>query len=320
MSYENSANHPVVTMVADKPLSIRAVLTHELKSKGIKMDKITIIRDDEPEYIVFLDEEKNLRWILGNAVPDADCQKVMMELRHLALTPVNYLDKEHYNSWVKILAHVISLISKNQSEAAREIMRRASEFLSSRAREKARVWVVESSMVASAIVMSICLVSFLSHHSISILLLLTSMGFGVVGTQFSILARLNDITVDPAAGKRVYWKDAIIRIMTGMFAAVILYVALKSQALFGFIDLASLDKLMQQEVSNFAKEGKMRDYTNELLRDKGFWVIALMSTLAGFSERFVPGFLGKLEERSLNELESQVKPASQPLSDISVSG
>ena len=138
-------------------------------------------------------------------------------------------------------------------------MRRASEFLSSRAREKARVWVVESSMVASAIVMSICLVSFLSHHSISILLLLTSMGFGVVGTQFSILARLNDITVDPAAGKRVYWKDAIIRIMTGMFAAVILYVALKSQALFGFIDLASLDKLMQQEVSNFAKEGKMRD-------------------------------------------------------------
>ena len=168
MSYESINTHPVVTMVADKPLSIRAVLTHELKSKGIKLDKITIIRDDEPEYIVFLDEEKNLRWILGNAVPDTDCQKVMMELRHLALTPVNYLDKEHYNSWVKILAHVISLISKNQSEAAREIMRRASEFLSSRAREKARVWVVESSMVASAIVMSICLVSFLSHHSISI--------------------------------------------------------------------------------------------------------------------------------------------------------
>lgn len=311
MSYESINNHPVVTMVADKPLSIRAVLTHELKAKGIKLDKITIIRDDEPEYIVFLDEEKNLRWILGNAVPDADCQKVMMELRHLALTPVNYLDKEHYNSWVKILAHVISLVSKNQSEAAREIMRRASEFLSSRAREKARVWVVESSMVASAIVISICLVSFLSHHSISILLLLTSMGFGVVGTQFSILARLNDIAIDPAAGKRVYWKDAIIRIMTGMFAAIILYVALKSQALFGFINLESLDELMKNEVSDV-------NYTNALLREKGFWVIALMSTLAGFSERFVPGFLSKLEERSLNELESHVKSASQSFGDEGV--
>ena len=35
-----------------------------------------------------------------------------------------------------------------------------------------------------------------------------------------------------------------------------------------------------------------------LLTDKHFWIVGVMAILAGFSERFVPSFLSKMEERT----------------------
>ncbi len=200
-------------------------------SRLAQQGKIEIIREqDDPEYIVYIDDNNNLRWLFGKKISGCESKRAMMEVRHSAATPVKYLKHEHYDSWTKMLAHAISLIAEGQAKFAMEIITRANRFVRVRAKEKARVWVVESSILVSVFFFIACLIGFILTfgENISISVLLAAMGFGVIGAQFSILTRLDNMDIDPSAGRAVYSKDGFIRIMTGMFAAIIAYVALKS--------------------------------------------------------------------------------------------
>ncbi len=123
---------------------------------------------------------------------------------------------------------------------------------------------------------------FVENQHVAIAFVMAALGFGVVGAQFSILTRLNDMNIDPVATTPCIWKDAMIRITSGVFAALVTYVVLKSGMVFNFINLDTLSQPTQYY----------------LLTDKHFWIVGVMAILAGFSERFVPSFLSKMEERT----------------------
>lgn len=193
--------------------------------------KIKVIREHEPHYIVYLDKDGNLRWLFGEHLDmrDEAAQRAIMEVRHAAATP-KCLDVDHHDSWIKMLAHAISLVAEGNAAFAMEIVKRSDDFLERRAREKARVWMVESSVLTSMVIFTGCLLAFLfvENQHVAIAFVMAALGFGVVGAQFSILTRLNDMNIDPVAKRHVYWKDAMIRITSGVFAALVIYVVLKS--------------------------------------------------------------------------------------------
>jgi len=276
----------------DKPESHKShkVLTADIPDRS----KIKIIREHEPHYIVFLDKDNNLRWLFGehiNVKNDTEAQRVLMEVRHAAATP-RCLDDIHHDAWIKMLAHAVSLIADGHATFAMEIVNRAKDFLDRRAKEKAREWVVDSSILISAAIFISCIgIHLLMRNQDQVIsLIMAVLGFGVVGAQFSILVRLDSMNVDPVSKRNVYWKDAFIRIMTGVFSALITYIALKSETVFGFVDMNIINN--------------SPSYT--ILTDKNFWIMAVMVVIAGFSERFVPSFLGKMEEReTIEELDTQ---------------
>ena len=51
-----------------------------------------------------------------------------------------------------------------------------------------------------------------------------------------MLLRLSNLNVDPCAGKKAHYGEAVIRIFLGVFAAVIAVVAVQADLIFGFID------------------------------------------------------------------------------------
>ena len=83
------------------------------------------------------------------------------------------------------------------------------------------------------------------------------------------MLRLATLDVDPSAGKVAHYTEAVVRILIGALAGIITFAAVKSGLVFNF------------------------------LKSADFWSLALVSILAGVSERFVPSFLRKMENSSL---------------------
>lgn len=245
-----------------------------------------IVRERGNDYLVYIDKSDNLRFEFGLDIKDNKLHDVLVELEMAAAIPIKYIGKAHYQAWTVMLGQAVSLLNKRNAEHAMDVILRAKQFVQDRALEKARFWMVESSILTSGVSFLICLLLAVHFREKNNLLLpFMAMGCGVIGAQFSVLARLNTIQVDAAAGRVVHWGDAAIRIISGVFAALIVYVAIKSEVVFGFISFA--------EVNDVSK--KIYEVTD-------FWILAFMSTLAGFSERFVPSFLAKMEVQTLADI------------------
>ncbi|MEN9501236.1 MAG: hypothetical protein RI964_521 [Pseudomonadota bacterium] len=289
-------------------------LSSELLEKAKQQSgTVKVIRDHTPKYLFYHDGRKNLRWVFqddNEAVKSDEMQKVIIELRDLVATPVQYLHREHAESWENMLGHAISLIADGKVDFSREMLSKASIFLQKRSKEKARVWMVEASVITSFFVIVSCLLGFgfIFAKDISTALMFAAVGFGVMGSQFSILTRLGGIVIDPASGRRVYWKDSIIRIISGMFAGLITYIAIKSELIFGFIEVNS-DFGLNKEVDLCSIGVDI----HKVLENKYFWIVALMTTLAGFSERFVPSFLEKIEDASAEHVGDTIRPKHAPI-------
>ncbi|HRJ53967.1 MAG TPA: hypothetical protein PLE99_14510 [Candidatus Thiothrix moscowensis] len=252
-----------------------------------------ILREHDQNYIVYWDRKDNLRWRLGDKCEqdlDMETSKILVDVENVSALPVDYLSNRQRAAWASMLGHAVSLVSSNKAESARRIVEITRQFIVSRAKEKARIWMVQASITTSAVSLFACLLLWVISINSHIMLALASMGFGIIGAQFSILVRLHQMKVDPSAGRIVHWSESVIRVMTGMFAAIILYVALRSGIVFPFIDTVFENNHIPP-----TKYLWMFD-------DKNFWVLAFMSTLAGFSERFVPSFLDKIEDKNMQHV------------------
>lgn len=300
LTYEHDDCQGISTRKEDKEFCF---LLKTLKDK-------TVIRQNKERYIVYFDDSLNLRWEFHADVKDrVNAYACMMEIEHVAALPIDYLSKKHLMAWGKMLAHAISLATMHKVEDAAKVAKAAKKFINARAREKARFWWVQASVVCSFLLFFTYAVTLFylpeqingvaGINSDEVFLIATAIIFGVIGSQFSVLERLGDIEVDPSAGRTVYWVDAVVRILTGAFAAVVSYAALKSDIILGFLNTESVTSL----------------------NNKYFWIVAFISMLSGFSERFVPSLLRKAEEENGNgntkpegdtkPKEEQHKPSSQ---------
>ncbi|UOG92592.1 MAG: hypothetical protein L3K52_02375 [Candidatus Thiothrix sulfatifontis] len=293
--------------------TLREKIKSRLKNDGGHEEDKYIIRERNSEYIVYIDKHNNLRWEVGEHTmyhTDQDKLEILGSIEYLSAFPTEYLNDKQLFSWARMIAHAISLITYNKTNksgdnsgnnnnviGAKKILEHAEIFIRTRTKEKARIWMIESSVIASGSLFLLLFMlsafvnhdpswkwmssSFFNSSAHDVLLLLLSMGSGIVGAQFSVLTRLYKIKVDPAAGRMVHWGEATIRVMTGVFSAIIVFILLKSGIILNFLNLGD----------------------NGINHGREVWILAFLSMLAGFSERFIPSFLDKIEEKRVNNVD-----------------
>lgn len=111
----------------------------------------------------------------------------------------------------------------------------------------------------------------MSLYAVQILLL--ACVAGSFGAAFSMMLRITNIPVDPAAGNWAHFGEVVFRLLLGAIGACILVVGMKGNVVLGFAASTSEDVKPYDE----------------------FWMIVLFGAVAGASERLVPSFIRKLE-------------------------
>ncbi len=257
----------------------------------IDRHNIKVIRERTSLFIVFVDDKGDVRWLWndsGAAPLSDDARNAMSQTRLLASTPVTYLDENQKKSWNHMIGESLALALSEDVKNALATFKKTQEFLLARAKETARIWFVQGSLYAFVPMLLVGIsLYFLSsnypehkwfHEPIA-----QAIVFGSIGAQFSMLLRLSNLDVDPGAGKKAHYGEAIIRILLGVFAGVIAVVAVKADLIFGFIDFKPI-----------SAENKLPGGTES-------WWVPAIALLAGASERFIPTFLHQMETQAFTQ-------------------
>jgi hypothetical protein len=116
--------------------------------------------------------------------------------------------------------------------------------------------------------------------------------FGLIGSQFSLLQRINHLEVAPLAGPMPHVVEAFSRILVGALGGVIMYVILRAQVFFGFID----HNVTPNDPNGVSEQ----------------WVTWALVIVAGASERMIPNFMTSIETQAVGDVVgADEKPASE---------
>jgi hypothetical protein len=262
-----------------------------------KFIRVIIIQDTN--YIVYLDNDLNVQWNVNNDLITPKLGKILNQVAILEaksdfikpdkrLIIISKLMGKRSHEFVNFfcdpsLSRIRSLLGEsiarifdgNDNEEALIALREAEKLISAKNAEYARGWYYQhaNNFAILAIVMAVCLwlvrdflTSYLGETSFEVLF--CSL-FGAVGAFVFIARRGQKIELDAISGARVHRIEANARMATGMVAAALVDLAIKSGFLFSSISSAAQLKFM-----------------------------VMGSILAGYSERFIPNMVKKLQDTS----------------------
>lgn len=139
------------------------------------------------------------------------------------------------------------LLEDKTDKHANQILERAGKFLESRSHERARIWYLSASLLTTAAFLAGALVFWNKREGILAFLNLNpshadiflGAAMGSLGASISVLLRSNRLKVDPFAGAWVHYFEAVIRVLVGALAGMLLILAVRSNVLLGAINQAA---------------------------------------------------------------------------------
>ena len=112
---------------------------------------------------------------------------------------------------------------------------------------------------------------------------------GSVGAGFSVLVRIGNLTIDPAAGWRSHYGEVLFRMTIGALAGAIIIIGWQAEVFATFMkaDPGSIgDVIVRASQASFKSD---------------FWKLVILALVAGASERLVPSLLQQLSSKSTDE-------------------
>ena len=246
--------------------------------------------------MVYLDHYLNVRWkrktdVFDNGVFDADpmhVERILAKAQTIGAMPTPFLTAEQREATARIIGEAVALALCGDVRAANQTLKDARNFIKAKAIEKARIWTVEGSL-GSFFILAICFsaianiapeVKMESPHIIEFIRELSIAAiFGLIGSQFSVLQRVDKLDVAPLAGATPHIVEAFSRIFMGALAGIIMYVILRAQLFFGFIDHKPTGQGIPEH-----------------------WVTWTLVIVAGASERLIPSFMTTIETQAAGDL------------------
>jgi len=258
----------------------------KLRSFGIEpRDALEIIGFSPGEHIVLITKRDMwATWQLADGVEITDeVEQLLAKATLIQTTPANFPREKDELAFRRLVAGGIVQALSDNVTGAQETLQVAENYATTRAAETSRLWYVQVSLLTT---FGIVFVGVLSERlewgwpgrDGSWQHLGMATAFGALGALFSFLSRLRSMHVDAAAGWKAHYGDGFVRIILGALGAFIFAVAIRAEAVMGFLDNGDQENL---------------------------WLLYVFCVAAGYSERLVPDFLQQVESRA------QEKPAAE---------
>jgi hypothetical protein len=242
--------------------------------------KIHILISVEASYIVFLDEEFYVHWYYNSLYNSdygdfvEDDGDILANQADLEATSRLLLKNSHLEAHGRLLGEAIARMLDNQSQYAKQTLKKAADFLEARSVERARIWFLSATLTAAVAFLLFGLVFWkqkdviltflaLSHTSADVFVGAT---MGSLGALISVLLRSNKLHVDPSAGARVHYFEGVMRVLIGALAGMLFVLAIKSNILLGTLN-------QSQNV---------------------FAILVVLSIVAGASEQLLPNLINQI--------------------------
>lgn len=240
--------------------------------------RISFLVKSTNDFIVFIDKENDLDWSwttsYNASINQSEFGAVSNRTAAMRALPLAYLGEQNHRSALIMMGEAMSRMLENNPTAAHAMLDHAQKFISARLREIARNWYLTGAAVGTAAIMVLLaplmwlLNKLFGLSGQAIQDLATGVLAGTVGGLLSIVLRSGAAKFNGSAGRKVHWLDGLIRVSVGSMGGALVVLAVR-----GGLILPSLS---------------------------GTAGLALLGISGGFSERWVPSLIEKVEVALLN--------------------
>ncbi len=230
------------------------------------------------EYTVYLDEDLYVEWHGVGLDLSGESGEIINKVGLLETLSMTLIGTSHLHPFRRLLGESVARLFESDIESAKKILETAEQYLNARRSELARLWYLKSSAKLCAAAVVLLLLLWGGRNIVSVLLGNTvfeiGMGacFGAVGAFMSILSRTSKIEMEAGAGEWIHQIEGGARILAGTVGAVFVSLLIKANVVLGLINTGDA---------------------------RGLSYLLLLCLVAGFSERFVPGLIHQIEEKTV---------------------
>lgn len=220
---------------------------------------------------VYTTEDKNLRWSYfgdSGVLPD-NKKPAVGNFDALMQTIKTYVPPEHKDEYFKLLGKSLfrALDAGNDQEGA-DHFDRVTFAIEELAQQNARFSYVSYCLAALAVVLLVGFISVWAFALSGHLALGTWCGLmGATGAAISVAHRIRNLNIDWKSQRKLLAAEGCARVLVGFFFGVLFFMMCTSDLVLG------------------------------ALKDNSLAVL-VFATIAGFSERFIPELMEKLEARA----------------------
>jgi hypothetical protein len=255
--------------------------------------KVLIMSD--PNFVVFLDPKNKLEWSstgdyeeeTGGGFSPLYGETLNVIARLDAMSEIVDLPAVQIKEFRMLLGMaLVAMLNKEKPHVIREALRNAEVYLLDRMKEKARLWYLSAAFITAAI--ALVLTGFLGgfynilsqHIGVNTLEVAMATGAGSIGALISIIFRSNKLAVNLESGKTIYHTEGAIRVVVGIFGALLIALMIKGNLVLGTINTLG----------------------------NAFAVMLAVCIAAGASEQITPSLIKKVE--SIVAADDQVQESS----------
>jgi hypothetical protein len=229
------------------------------------------------DYIVYLDEDLYVEW--HGVLPDllGEDGEIINNVGLYETISMPLEGTSHLLPFRRLLGESVARLLDSDVKSAKGILDEAGNYLNARTSELARLWFLKSSATLSAAAVIVLFLMWgLKPYAIELLgntVFEIGLGacFGAIGAFMSILSRTSKIKMEAGAGEWIHRIEAGARVLAGTVGAVFVSLLVKANVVLGLIN------------------------TDDV---RGLSYLLLLCFIAGFSERFVPGLINKIEKQT----------------------
>jgi hypothetical protein len=244
--------------------------------------KIRELIDSQDDYLIYLDDDLQAEWTWTDSYNEGKdppgFAEIANRIAHLeTLSGTQFKGEDQRKLFERLLAEGMARgVGDKDEKKAQETLDKAEAYLRARGSENARIWYLTGAAIIASISIMIAGILWIAKgYAVArvgngFFEVFLGMCIGGPGAFLSILFRFEKITIAPAAGSRVHHYEGGARTLAGNLGGLLVALAIKGNLALG------------------------------ILKGSNYQLAAVLALclVAGTSERFVRGFIKKMETPS----------------------